>query len=311
MGKKRKKRKVTSVKADTDTVIYTDGGCMYNPGGPGGYGIIVVNRETGEEQVYTEAYTSTTNNRMEVMAILRALKETDQYKEPVTIYSDSQYAINCATGAWQRNKNRDLWKQYENLAKGRDIRFIWIRGHSGNTYNERCDELAMSAMQSGGNIPDKGYMKAKATGREYYRELERHGEISTKAQGGAMSVRIDISDKLNKMPQIGSAGKYIEQHKVHRTCAKAIMDFYLEGITSFKAYAKIKTGGIDYWSRKKKDMLMEEVGSETWDATARYFDNEKQAETCAKWICRGLKPSDAVRKVLVDLEITANCIGRR
>ena len=309
MGKKKKKNKQSS-KPNTNIIAYTDGGCLFNPGGPGGYGVVIINKEAGEVSEYSEGYISTTNNRMEVKAVLHALQETSESTEPVTIVSDSQYAINCAIGLWQRNKNRDLWKEYEKLTKGRDIRFNWVRGHSGNQYNERCDELATIAMQSEDKREDKGYLETKRLGREYYERMEKHEEFSRKMSGGAMGVKIDIPDNLDKEPDLCSVKDYSEKYHVKDSCARAIRDFYLEGVTSFKAYAKLKTGGVDFWSRKSEKVLSENIGDEVMASIKPYFD-EKQALACAKWICRGLKPSDAVRKVLVDAEISANCLNAK
>ncbi len=268
---------------------------------------MVIDTETGEFREYSDSFVSTTNNRMEVSAVLRGLEETTDIKEPISIISDSQYAINCAVGGWSRNKNRDLWKQFDKLSKGRQLQFFWVRGHSGNTYNERCDELASIAMQSGDGKIDEGYIEGKERGREYYERLEKH-ENKSRMPGGAMGVKIDIPKELEKEPQLGSNRQYCDTYKVHNTCARAICEFYLEGITSFKAYAKLKTGGIDYWSRKGKSELIVNIGQDTWNAITQYFANEKQQSTCAKWVCRGLKPSDAVRKVLVDQEISENCM---
>ncbi len=145
-------------KPDTRIIVYTDGGCAINPGGPGGYGVVIIDKDEGVLKEYSESYTSTTNNRMEVMAIIRAIKETASYNEAVTIISDSQYAINCATGSWKKNKNHDLWKEYDAVAHKRDIHFIWVKGHAGNTYNERCDTLATMAIQNDNKKDDIGYI---------------------------------------------------------------------------------------------------------------------------------------------------------
>lgn len=123
--------------------IYTDGSCLKNPNGPGGWAFYsTLKQGCGGER-------STTNNRMEIIAVIEALKEhtkeVEENKEvKFTIYSDSQYVINCATGKFKRHKNLDLWKEYEDALKGKNVSFVWVRGHDGNEFNEKVDFLARS-----------------------------------------------------------------------------------------------------------------------------------------------------------------------
>ena len=309
MSKHKKKHKTSPTHVKTNIVVYTDGGCAFNPGGPGGYGVVVINKDTGEFEECSEGYISTTNNRMEVMAVLRAIKQTKDIQEPITIVSDSQYAINCATGVWGRNKNQDLWKLYETETKDRLIYYQWTPGHSGNPYNERCDALATQAMQQSDLKEDSGYIESKAAGREYYQELERHDPISHK--GGAMAVKIDIPESMIIEPVLSSRKDYAEKYGVHTQCAAKIIDFYMAGNKSFKAYAAIKTGGCDSWSRKTVSAMLEILPEGTLDEVEKYLQNDTSIKTCLRWTCRGLTLSDSIRKVLVDQEIQDNCIGKR
>jgi len=122
-------------------VIYTDGSCMPNPG-PGGYGFVVLPTKIDpiEWHVSGGEY-STTNNRMELTAVIEALKFCHD-KSNLTIYSDSMYVINCAKGKWKRKKNIDLWEKYNIESKNKDIEWIWVKGHSNDYYNEIVDTLA-------------------------------------------------------------------------------------------------------------------------------------------------------------------------
>lgn len=137
--------------------IYTDGACSGNPG-PGGYGAIL---KFGElEKELSEGFIDTTNNRMEMMAVIVALKAV---KEPceIQLYSDSKYVIDALklgwaekwkANGWMRNKkesakNADLWEEMLNLVKIHNITYNWVKGHSTNEYNNRCDELAVNAYQ--------------------------------------------------------------------------------------------------------------------------------------------------------------------
>ncbi len=291
------KNSYLTTKSEFDIIAYTDGGCLYNPGGPGGYGVVIINNKTGTTTEFSEGYESTTNNRMEVMAVIRAIKETAKYKCPILIISDSKYAIHCATGAWARNVNNDLWQEYDKTAKGRDIAFKWTRGHSGESGNERCDTLATEAANSNNRKEDIEYIKPRDTAARQDNE---------DSETGAMAAAINIPEDLDKAPEFMSVPQYIEKYCVNTSCAVNIIDFYIAGIRSFKAYAEIKTGGTDEWSRKPLGKVAEIVGDNTWNTIRANLKNSKQQLAAARWACRGLKLSDAIRKVLVDEEVSDN-----
>jgi len=131
--------------------IFCDGSSLGNPG-PGGYGVIL--RYGNREKELTGGEPMTTNNRMELMAVIEGLKAL---KEPcdVTIYSDSSYVVN-AINEWlegwvkrhfKKVKNPDLWQEYIEVAKPHDVKAIWVRGHSGHPENERCDVLARTTAE--------------------------------------------------------------------------------------------------------------------------------------------------------------------
>ncbi len=148
-------------------VIYTDGACSGNPG-PGGYGVVMLFGDHRKE--LSGGFRKTTNNRMELLGAiegLRALKD----RCAVKLHTDSQYVVNAIekgwaakwkANGWMRNKkdkavNPDLWEQLLQLCKQHKVEFIWVRGHSGNVENERCDVLAVAASQQP-NLPvDEGY----------------------------------------------------------------------------------------------------------------------------------------------------------
>ena len=120
-------------------VFYTDGSCLKNPGGPGGWALAEINKDDVESYIYG-GEASTTNNRMELEAVIQIL---ENYPDTLmTIYTDSQYVINCATGKWKRGKNIDMWERYSKLSKNRKMNFVWVKGHSGDIWNEFVDDLA-------------------------------------------------------------------------------------------------------------------------------------------------------------------------
>ena len=122
--------------------IYTDGSCSGNPG-PGGWGVVLLENQNQYDLSGGEA--ATTNNRMELTAVIRGLEATPEGSSSV-INSDSQYIVNTMNLGWKRNANKDLWAALDSLVKSRDVKFIWVKGHAGNTWNEKADRLAVEAL---------------------------------------------------------------------------------------------------------------------------------------------------------------------
>ncbi len=145
-------------------LLYTDGSSRGNPG-PGGYGAILMFGNHHKE--LSQGYRRTTNNRMELMAVIAGLEAIKKNELPVTVYSDSQYVVNAVEKGWLKTwiktdfkggkKNSDLWKHYYELAKKFSVKFVWVKGHANNPYNNRCDVLATSAAAGKQLIPDTGY----------------------------------------------------------------------------------------------------------------------------------------------------------
>ncbi|MBP7735446.1 MAG: ribonuclease HI [Spirochaetes bacterium] len=154
---------------DGKIIIYADGSCKNNPG-PGGYGIIQI--ANGEEKEITGGYRYTTNNRMELMAVIVALENIDNKDFPVIIYTDSQYVVNSINKGWAKKwkannwikkdgnpaLNRDLWEKLLLILNNLDVSFYWIMGHAGNPINEKCDKLAMMAARKSELLEDVGYV---------------------------------------------------------------------------------------------------------------------------------------------------------
>lgn len=144
--------------------IYTDGSSRGNPG-PGGYGAVLLWGEAKKE--LSAGYRLTTNNRMELMAVIAALESLKKRQISATIYTDSQYVVNSVEKKWLDNwvktdfkggkKNKDLWLHFHNLSKQFKLRFVWVKGHADNAWNNRCDELATTAADSSHLLVDSGY----------------------------------------------------------------------------------------------------------------------------------------------------------
>ena len=156
--------------AEKQLIIYTDGAARGNPG-PGGYGAILM---WGDKQKELSAgYRLTTNNRMELMAVIAALKSLTKQNLSVSIFTDSQYVLNSVEKKWLDGwiktdfkggkKNKDLWLEYYHLSRNYTIKFIWVKGHAENKYNNRCDELATEAADGYNLLIDEGYERAQGT----------------------------------------------------------------------------------------------------------------------------------------------------
>lgn len=147
--------------------IYTDGSSRGNPG-PGGYGVILFYGKFKKE--LSQGYLHTTNNRMELLAVIAGLEVITKSGIPVTIYSDSQYVVRAIQEGWLKNwiktnfaggkKNPDLWRKYHQISQKFNITLVWVKGHADNPYNNRCDELATTAADGKNLIPDQGYEDA-------------------------------------------------------------------------------------------------------------------------------------------------------
>ncbi|MGE0084769.1 MAG: ribonuclease HI [Desulfococcaceae bacterium] len=147
--------------------IYTDGGCLGNPG-PGGYGSVLLYEKHRRE--ISGGFRLTTNNRMEILACIAAL-EALKYECDVTIYSDSKYVVESIekgwakrwkSNGWKRNRtdkaeNPDLWERLLALCEKHRVKFEWVKGHAGTPENERCDQLAKEAAMRGSLPEDKNY----------------------------------------------------------------------------------------------------------------------------------------------------------
>ena len=122
--------------------LYTDGASSGNPG-PGGYGVVLVCGSLRKE--LSGGFALTTNNRMELLAVIMGLEAIRWKGADVWVFSDSTYVVNTITKNWKRKKNNDLWARFDELSPDFKLSFNWIKGHAGHPENERCDRLAVEA----------------------------------------------------------------------------------------------------------------------------------------------------------------------
>ncbi len=156
-------------------IVYTDGGSINNPG-PGGYGVVI--ERNGERQELSGGVRHTTNNRMEMMAAIVALRELQNCRKKIALSSDSSYLVNGITKGWAKEwqkkgwlksdgqavVNIDLWRELLGLLEGVDVTFNWVKGHAGNELNERCDQLATAAARQADLVADVVYEESMVSG---------------------------------------------------------------------------------------------------------------------------------------------------
>ena len=275
-AKPRSKRDVgTRVPKDftPDHIAYTDGGCHANPGGPGGYGAIVIDCATGEEREFSASYQSTTNNRMEMMAVIVALQNIPAGSK-VAVYSDSQYVVKTMNGIFKKGKNSDLWSQIEAAATKKNIVWHWVPGHKGNEYNERCDRLATKALRNKKNrIEDEGYLN-------------------------------DPDYKLNPLT-IEFTGIPNERYqKAKKTPlnpgCRELIDACIEATPlKYEHLMSLRTNGKDAWSEKSLGELREILGDAPWTALKKYIKSDYVATAQLRWYARGLPLHQCIRKGLI------------
>jgi ribonuclease HI len=146
-----------------EITIYTDGAASGNPG-PGGYGVVLISGRHRLEK--SEGFRLTTNNRMELLAVITGLEALKIPGSKVVVYTDSKYVADSVEKGWvfqwesksfKKKKNPDLWIRFLKVYRKHNVRFVWIKGHSNNTENEVCDRLAVDAYTRGNLIEDSGY----------------------------------------------------------------------------------------------------------------------------------------------------------
>ncbi len=148
--------------------IYTDGSSRGNPG-PGGYGVVMKYKEHRKE--ISQGFIKTTNNRMELLAVIVGLESIKGESKNVLVTSDSKYVVDAIEKKWvfgwekkgfKGKKNPDLWRRFLKIYPAHNVKFKWVKGHAGHIENERCDELAVDAALGGGLIRDVGFEAAES-----------------------------------------------------------------------------------------------------------------------------------------------------
>ncbi len=151
-------------------VIYTDGAARGNPG-PGGYGVVMLSGKHRKE--ISDGFKNTTNNRMELLAVIIALESVKDSGHEITVYSDSKYVVDAVNKGWvfgwqnkyfKGKKNVDLWQRFLRIYPKNKVTFVWVKGHAEIPENERCDVLAVEASKAPALQPDVGYEEILKSG---------------------------------------------------------------------------------------------------------------------------------------------------
>ncbi len=149
-----------------EITMYTDGAASGNPG-PGGYGIVLISGKHRKE--VSQGYRFTTNNRMELMAVITGLEMLKKKNSNVNVYTDSKYVVDAVEKGWvfgwekkkfKNKKNIDLWRRFLEIFRQHNVKFIWVKGHAQIKENERCDRLAVKAYHKKELPEDEGYINA-------------------------------------------------------------------------------------------------------------------------------------------------------
>ena len=144
-------------------IIYTDGSAKGNPG-RGGYGVVMLSGKHRKE--ISKGFLLTTNNRMELLAVIVGIENVKKLNSEIVVYTDSKYVVNAIEKGWlfdwqkknfKGKKNPDLWIRFLSVYKKHSIRFLWVKGHNNNIENERCDRLAVSAAEGADLVADVWY----------------------------------------------------------------------------------------------------------------------------------------------------------
>ncbi|WP_458625995.1 ribonuclease HI [Winogradskyella sp. PC D3.3] len=188
--------------------LFTDGGAEPNPG-KGGFGTIL--KHKGRQKEFFGGYEFTTNNRMELMAVIFGLEQINT-KAKVTVYSDSKYvvdgiekgwALTWKKNNWIRKKgnlvlNKDLWERLLSVIEKHEVTFNWVKGHAGHIENERCDFLANKGIHSDNKVNDEGYLDYLEHIEDYKeKSIEKEGDLCRKCQTPTVK-KVPKKRKFNK-----------------------------------------------------------------------------------------------------------------
>lgn len=284
--------------------VYCEGGCEINPGGKGGAAAVIINSDTKKMKEVYRGYRASTQKRMEIVAVIIGIQKLpDNCK--ISLFTESKYVVKTLQGKYPINKDEDLWKDLSRAIGTKDLTVKWIGGRVGNHHNERCEELCDKARNGKKLMNDKGF---KIRG-----PFDRHKELK-KRKGNAMTKPIHMPVQFsNEFLEFLSTSNYMKKYHVNKVCAEQLTILSVCKTITFRDYMNLKTDGVDHWSRKTKEELLEDVAypKMTLDTITEYIKDEPNILSCLRWYHRGLPLYHSIRKILVDKEVKGNCNWKR
>jgi len=241
-------------------IIYTDGSCLGNPG-PGGYGVLI--QPNKDEVVLSGGESSTTNNRMEMIAVLEALKwiaDNAANIEVAEIYSDSSLVVNSMKQGWKRKANLDIWAEIDKAmisVEGIEVKWHWVKGHSDNHFNERVDEIAVEESKKFEKDTDIKLPTQLADGY-FCQKCNKKVEGRLSYNGEADMIRVDCENCGSYIMFAEKTPENLKQAKKRVLASKAQIETIKKikesqgGEVGEKELKKIKT-----WSKKEASDFIE------------------------------------------------------
>lgn len=269
-----------------DLLIYTDGGCRPNPGGPGGIGVVMLDPNGKVVREISEGFPASadvTNNRMEITAVNRALQTVrDEFPDAKKLLfrCDSTYVVGIASGAKSYSANADLWDVFQSLVRDfSELSFEHVPAHSGVEHNERCDELATQAQKAAsGEAPEKP---------------------------NAMNTVIEVPELFRTKFTEFDPDEFAEIRGIHPECARMILSLLDVPKPSFKAFYSLRSCGKDSVSSMCREDMMNEIGTmgeEMVGILDGFFPDPANVDNCLRWYLRGLPLDYSIRHELVCIE---------
>jgi len=273
--------------------VYIASHCTFSPGGLGGFGCIITDKEGMPVTELSGGYESSTINRVLLMGMIKAMGFLPS-KAEVEVITDSDYAPNIMNGVYRKKSNLDLWAGFETVSKDKKITCKEAKTGNEKDAIKKCMSLVEVAMYSEELHKDPGYANRQRPVKKVF---------SGDTFGfGPMEVPINIVGDTDKSPEMTSAEEYAEKFEVNLECAESLKAFWSGKFKSYKSFASLKTGGSDRFSAMDAESLYAECG-DVAKGKVKEFLSGNDVLSALRWHCRGLSITDSIRKVLVNKDI--------
>lgn len=276
------------MKKTDNCTAYIGSVCVPNPGGKGGYGIVL--KHGNQPPVLLNGGRGrTTANRVLLLSAIEVLKELDR-EVSLQICCRSEYVIQTVNSGKERKTNTDLWDIIDRISSNRNIKWRYPKDEIDNEYLEKCSVLIDEFLRERGEVIFDGGYTGEAAGKDNWR-IKSSFAIT------------DCTERLEneRLDQIFGADRNLSAQT-----AAMIRTFNQKPNKKFKDFAALRTGGKDFWSCKSMKYFGEQFGQVFVDKMRTYIGNEKDLCSFFRWHCRGLTMTDAIQKVKTDTQIRSN-----